>query len=212
MFDNRGSLEHATLSGQEEAQWISLSDLMTGLMMIFMLIALLFMLKVQADVARNFHTNDLNAIAEATGSDGYGMQNNARQPALVRKFKLATLMLGAVPAAPQVVRDTEGQYSPQQDKSSEQKSIEAIEQALVTQPSSLQGSNAQQSSAQQSSAQLANVQETQYAENNPAVGELAAAIHKATKHTSHKHANKTPAESNGMCTEAGIANVLGAKQ
>ena len=39
-------------SGHQEAQWISLSDLMTGLMMLFMLIAIAFMLKVQADEAR----------------------------------------------------------------------------------------------------------------------------------------------------------------
>jgi outer membrane protein OmpA-like peptidoglycan-associated protein len=39
-------------SSQQEAQWISLSDLMTGLMMLFMLIAVAFMLKVQADEAR----------------------------------------------------------------------------------------------------------------------------------------------------------------
>jgi outer membrane protein OmpA-like peptidoglycan-associated protein len=35
----------------EEAQWISLSDLMTGLMMVFMLIAISFMVKVEADSA-----------------------------------------------------------------------------------------------------------------------------------------------------------------
>src|ERR1700731_4086414 len=39
-------------SSHQEAQWISLSDLMTGLMMLFMLIAIAFMLKVQADEAR----------------------------------------------------------------------------------------------------------------------------------------------------------------
>jgi len=39
-------------SSHEEAQWISLSDLMTGLMMLFMLIAVAFMLKVQAEEAR----------------------------------------------------------------------------------------------------------------------------------------------------------------
>ena len=42
-------------SSQQEAQWISLSDLMTGLMMLFMLIAIAFMLKVQADEARRKH-------------------------------------------------------------------------------------------------------------------------------------------------------------
>ena len=39
-------------SSHQEAQWISLSDLMTGLMMLFMLIAVAFMLKVQADEAK----------------------------------------------------------------------------------------------------------------------------------------------------------------
>jgi len=39
-------------SSHEEAQWISLSDLMTGLMMLFMPIAVAFMLKVQAEEAR----------------------------------------------------------------------------------------------------------------------------------------------------------------
>lgn len=34
---------------REEAQWISLSDLMTSLMMLFMLIAIAFMMKVEAD-------------------------------------------------------------------------------------------------------------------------------------------------------------------
>src|SRR5215204_6392723 len=38
--------------GHEEAQWISLSDLMTGLMMMFMLIAIAFMMKVEADSAK----------------------------------------------------------------------------------------------------------------------------------------------------------------
>jgi outer membrane protein OmpA-like peptidoglycan-associated protein len=37
----------------EEAQWISLSDLMTGLMLIFMLLALTFMLRVESDARKN---------------------------------------------------------------------------------------------------------------------------------------------------------------
>jgi outer membrane protein OmpA-like peptidoglycan-associated protein len=41
-----------TSSSHQEAQWISLSDLMTGLMMLFMLIAIAFMLKVQAEEAQ----------------------------------------------------------------------------------------------------------------------------------------------------------------
>jgi outer membrane protein OmpA-like peptidoglycan-associated protein len=53
MQDADNSLLTTTeLSGQQEAQWISLSDLMTGLMMLFMLIAVAFMLKVQADEAK----------------------------------------------------------------------------------------------------------------------------------------------------------------
>jgi outer membrane protein OmpA-like peptidoglycan-associated protein len=42
-------------SSDQEAQWISLSDLMTGLMMLFMLIAIAFMLKVQDDEAMRKH-------------------------------------------------------------------------------------------------------------------------------------------------------------
>src|SRR5262245_44518987 len=45
-------LTPTVLSSHQEAQWISLSDLMTGLMMLFMLIAVAFMLKVQADEAK----------------------------------------------------------------------------------------------------------------------------------------------------------------
>jgi outer membrane protein OmpA-like peptidoglycan-associated protein len=52
MHDSENSLAFATLGSHQEAQWISLSDLMTGLMMLFMLIAVAFMLKVQADEAR----------------------------------------------------------------------------------------------------------------------------------------------------------------
>jgi outer membrane protein OmpA-like peptidoglycan-associated protein len=44
-----------TSISQQEAQWISLSDLMTGLMMLFMLIAVAFMLKVQAEEAKAKH-------------------------------------------------------------------------------------------------------------------------------------------------------------
>jgi outer membrane protein OmpA-like peptidoglycan-associated protein len=53
--DTDNTLAPTALSSQQEAQWISLSDLMTGLMMLFMLIAVAFMLKVQADeaIARN---------------------------------------------------------------------------------------------------------------------------------------------------------------
>jgi outer membrane protein OmpA-like peptidoglycan-associated protein len=42
-------LEPNILSNQQEAQWISLSDLMTGLMMIFLLISVAFMMKIEAD-------------------------------------------------------------------------------------------------------------------------------------------------------------------
>lgn len=48
-MNNHNLFEAAPLSGHQEAQWISLSDLMTGLMMMFMLIAISFMLKVQAE-------------------------------------------------------------------------------------------------------------------------------------------------------------------
>src|SRR5215813_8691005 len=48
-------LTPTVLSSHQEAQWISLSDLMTGLMMLFMLIAVAFMLKVQADEAKAKH-------------------------------------------------------------------------------------------------------------------------------------------------------------
>src|SRR6266487_41840 len=49
IFESNTSISH------QEAQWISLSDLMTGLMMLFMLIAVAFMLKVQADEAKAKH-------------------------------------------------------------------------------------------------------------------------------------------------------------
>src|SRR6516162_9215178 len=52
MQDIDNTLAPTVLSSQQEAQWISLSDLMTGLMMLFMLIAIAFMLKVQADEAK----------------------------------------------------------------------------------------------------------------------------------------------------------------
>ena len=55
MQDTDNTLVPTVLSSQQEAQWISLSDLMTGLMMLFMLIAVAFMLKVQADAAKPKH-------------------------------------------------------------------------------------------------------------------------------------------------------------
>ena len=55
MQDADNALGSTVLSSQQEAQWISLSDLMTGLMMLFMLIAVAFMLKVQADEAKAKH-------------------------------------------------------------------------------------------------------------------------------------------------------------
>jgi outer membrane protein OmpA-like peptidoglycan-associated protein len=51
-MEHHNIFETTPLSGQQEAQWISLSDLMTGLMMLFMLIAVSFMLKVEADAAK----------------------------------------------------------------------------------------------------------------------------------------------------------------
>jgi outer membrane protein OmpA-like peptidoglycan-associated protein len=50
-MEHHNIFETTPLSGQQEAQWISLSDLMTGLMMLFMLIAISFMLKIEADTA-----------------------------------------------------------------------------------------------------------------------------------------------------------------
>ena len=44
----RQALDRRNASSKEE-HWIPLSDLMTGLMMLFMLVAIIFMLKVQAD-------------------------------------------------------------------------------------------------------------------------------------------------------------------
>jgi len=55
MQSTDNSFAPATFSSHQEAQWISLSDLMTGLMMLFMLIAVAFMLKVQADEAKTKH-------------------------------------------------------------------------------------------------------------------------------------------------------------
>lgn len=55
MRDADDTLGASVLSNQQEAQWISLSDLMTSLMMLFMLIAIAFMLKVQAEEARAKH-------------------------------------------------------------------------------------------------------------------------------------------------------------
>src|SRR6266404_6275281 len=55
MQDTDNTFEPAIWSNQQEAQWICLSDLMTGLMMLFMLIAVAFMLKVQADEAKAKH-------------------------------------------------------------------------------------------------------------------------------------------------------------
>jgi outer membrane protein OmpA-like peptidoglycan-associated protein len=52
MSEKNNILEPHMLSSNQEAQWISLSDLMTGLMMIFMLIAIAFMMKVEADSAK----------------------------------------------------------------------------------------------------------------------------------------------------------------
>ena len=54
MTNAHNSLEPNVLSSNQEAQWISLSDLMTGLMMIFMLIAVSFMMKVEADILQHF--------------------------------------------------------------------------------------------------------------------------------------------------------------
>lgn len=52
MSQHHNIFETTPLSGQQEAQWISLSDLTTGLMMLFMLIAVSFMMKVEADAEK----------------------------------------------------------------------------------------------------------------------------------------------------------------
>jgi len=52
MQDTDNTLAPTISRSHQEAQWISLSDLMTGLMMLFMLIAISFMLKEQADEAK----------------------------------------------------------------------------------------------------------------------------------------------------------------
>jgi outer membrane protein OmpA-like peptidoglycan-associated protein len=47
-----GQLEQSSVAVSEESHWIPLSDLMTGLMVIFLLIAVSYMIQVQADAAR----------------------------------------------------------------------------------------------------------------------------------------------------------------
>jgi outer membrane protein OmpA-like peptidoglycan-associated protein len=67
----------AVLSSQQEAQWISLSDLMTGLMMLFMLIAVAFMLKVQADEANTKNvTKQYSQIRQELYNDLYAEFEN----------------------------------------------------------------------------------------------------------------------------------------
>jgi outer membrane protein OmpA-like peptidoglycan-associated protein len=47
-----GHLDHNSVAVSEESHWIPLSDLMTGLMVIFLLIAVSYMMQVQADASR----------------------------------------------------------------------------------------------------------------------------------------------------------------
>jgi len=47
-----GQIEQTSVAVSEESHWIPLSDLMTGLMVIFLLIALSYMVQVQTDAAR----------------------------------------------------------------------------------------------------------------------------------------------------------------
>ncbi len=47
-----GELEQNSAAVGEESHWIPLSDLMTGLMVIFLLIAVSYMMQVEADAAR----------------------------------------------------------------------------------------------------------------------------------------------------------------
>jgi hypothetical protein len=55
-------LRSGKLSIAKEDHWVPLSDLMTGLMMMFLLVALVFMVKVEAEAAV---TGELKAKAEA---------------------------------------------------------------------------------------------------------------------------------------------------
>jgi len=61
------------LHSPSEAQWISLSDLMTGMMMIFMLIAIAYMVKVEADAAK---AHKIAILYEQTRDDLYNDLNN----------------------------------------------------------------------------------------------------------------------------------------
>src|SRR5215470_2693298 len=47
-----GETEQTSVAVSEESHWIPLSDLMTGLMVIFLLIAVSYMIQVEADAAR----------------------------------------------------------------------------------------------------------------------------------------------------------------
>src|ERR1700761_9174203 len=47
-----GPAEQTSAALSEESHWIPLSDLMTGLMVIFLLIAVSYMMQVEADAAR----------------------------------------------------------------------------------------------------------------------------------------------------------------
>ncbi len=61
---NEFQIEHFSNSSQQEAQWISLSDLMTGLMMIFLLVAVTVMADSQNNsatkVAASYQTTRVN--------------------------------------------------------------------------------------------------------------------------------------------------------
>lgn len=60
MSDGNDILDPHVLDGGQEAQWISLSDMMTGLMMVFMLVAIAFMIKVEADARKTQETAEIN--------------------------------------------------------------------------------------------------------------------------------------------------------
>src|SRR5262245_37646481 len=57
-------LERKSVSS-EEGHWIPLSDLMTGLMMVFMLVAIIFMLHVEAEAKKS----TLKAEADARSAE-----------------------------------------------------------------------------------------------------------------------------------------------
>ncbi len=73
MTDINQLVDSSAASHGDEAQWISLSDLMSSLMMIFMLIAIAFMLKTQAD------SQSIMRYSEQARLNAMKMQDYARK-------------------------------------------------------------------------------------------------------------------------------------